>query len=88
MLAKPEHAIGPSFRVAGDVLDIAVLASALSAKTARRGAASFAFAVVLGTTALDVLCLAALASDERRRAQTARRTHAATSERVVPMLSK
>ena len=84
VLARPEHAIGASSRVAGDVLDVAVLASRLSAKNARRGAAWFAFALVLGVTALDLLYASALVTDERRRDRTARRTRAAISERVVP----
>ncbi len=83
VLAKPEHPFGASSRVAGDVLDAAVLVPRLSANNPQRGAAWFAFALVLGIAALDVLCASALVGDERRRAQTARRTHAAVSERVV-----
>ncbi len=87
MLAKPEHAAGPSSRVAGDVLDIAVLPPRLSAKNAQRGPARFASALALGVTALDLLCVSALVDDERRRDQTARWTHAAASERLVPARS-
>ena len=74
VLARPDHAFGASSRVAGDVLDIAVLAQALRPGNARRGAATVALALVLGVTALDVGCAAALASASRRRAQTARRS--------------
>ena len=61
VLARPDHAFGPASRVAGDALDIAVLAPALSRDNPHRGAARFAFAMVLGVTALDLLCTAALA---------------------------
>jgi hypothetical protein len=43
-------------RVAGDVLDLAVLASALSPRNPERGKAAFAFANVAAVSALDVVC--------------------------------
>lgn len=43
-------------RVAGDVLDLALLGTALAADNPRRGAAAVATAAVVGATALDVLC--------------------------------
>ncbi len=77
VLAKSGHAFGPSSRVAGDVLDIAVLARALRRANRRRGAAGVALALVLGVTALDVLCTTALARASTRRRDTARRTRVA-----------
>ncbi len=81
VLAKPDNAFGPSSRVAGDVLDIAVLARALTPANPRRTTATVALVMVLGVTALDVLCAAALTTDRSRRQQTARRTRLAISER-------
>ena len=43
-------------RVAGDVLDIATLGSAMASKNTRRSQAAIATAAVLGVTALDVYC--------------------------------
>ena len=83
VLAKPEHVVGPAFRVTGDVLDIAVLAAALSSRNPRHGSARIAFALVLGVTAIDILYASSLAIGERRRLRTARRTQVASSERVV-----
>ncbi len=73
VLAKPDNAIGPVLRVAGDVLDLAVLAPALSARNRQRDAAQIAFVMVLGVMALDVTCAAALIVGERRRAATSQR---------------
>ena len=73
VLAKPEQPIGPVLRVAGDVLDLAVLAPALSARNGHRSAAQFAFVTVLAVTAVDVVCASALISGERRRAATSHR---------------
>ena len=73
VLAKPDQALGPILRVAGDVLDLAALAPALSRHNRQREAAQLAFAMVLGVTALDVFCAAALVAGERRRAATAAR---------------
>ena len=66
VLARPGHAAGPAVRVAGDALDIAVLAEALRPANPRRGAAGVALVLVLGVTALDVLCTSALAASARR----------------------
>ena len=73
VLAAPDKAYGPGLRVGGDVLDIGVLAVALS-RGRRPGAAGVALAMVLGVTALDVLATAGLAKDARRSLATARRT--------------
>ncbi len=76
VLGKPDASLGPMLRVAGDMLDLAVLAPALSSRNPRHKAADVAFAMVLGVTALDVLCVSALVADERRRSGTAARTRA------------
>ena len=73
VLAKPEQPTGPVLRVAGDVLDLAVLAPALSPRNGHRSAAQLAFATVLAVTAVDVFCASALISGERRRAATSHR---------------
>ena len=87
VLAKPDHTSGPALRVAGDVLDIAVLAYASRPGNPRRGAAQVALVMVLGVTALDVLCTSALAAATTRRLQTARRTRVALSEHPVGAVS-
>lgn len=64
-------------RVGGDVLDLAVLVSALLPGNRRRGGAAAATAAVLAVTVLDVLCAAALSQRQTRAVQTARRTRVA-----------
>ena len=81
ILAKPDGTFGPSSRVAGDLLDIGVLAQALRPANPRRGAAQVAMAMVLGVTVLDVLCAAGLTASNARRKETARRSRVALSER-------
>ncbi|MCM5679752.1 hypothetical protein M8A51_09410 [Schlegelella sp. S2-27] len=54
-------------RVAGDALDLSVLASALHAGNPHRATAMAAFAAVAGVTALDLGCARALQAEERRR---------------------
>ncbi len=83
VLAKPDHAFGPSSRIVGDALDIAVLAQALGRANPRRGAARIALGLVLGVTALDILCASALAKASVARRETARRTRSAPSERLT-----
>ncbi len=73
VLAKPDQPVGPMLRVAGDVLDLAVLAPALSSRNKRSDAAHIAFVMVLGVTALDILCASALVANEQRRAATSQR---------------
>lgn len=82
VLAEPDHAVGPSSRVAGDVLDLAALAPALSRDNPHRVAAHVALALVLGVTALDILCASTLISDDRRRHRTARQTRVAIPGRA------
>ena len=55
VLARPASSVGPAFRLAGDALDLALLAAALRPRNPRRGAAAAAFGAVLGITLLDVL---------------------------------
>ena len=61
-------------RVAGDVLDVAVLGTALGRGNRRRSAAVGATLAVLAITALDVACAAALQHRSGRALRTARRT--------------
>ncbi|WP_293854134.1 cyclase dehydrase [uncultured Alsobacter sp.] len=53
-------------RIAGDVLDIAALASQLGPGNARRAGAMVALGAVLGATALDLYCAAELEAENRR----------------------
>ncbi len=83
ILAKPESALGPTLRVAGDAMDIAVLADACGPSNPRSVSAEVTLVLVLAVTALDILCASSLASMSGRRRATALRTHVATSERLV-----
>jgi len=61
-------------RVAGDVADLASLATAMNSKRNQRGKAAFGLAAVTGVTALDIWCArqlsAAVEGEAGRRAQT------------------
>ena len=83
VLAKPDHPVGPMLRVAGDVLDLAVLVPALSSRNKRSNAAHIAFVMVFGVTALDVVCASALVAGERRRAATAERARLRRPAQIV-----
>lgn len=48
-------------RVAGDALDLGILAGALASRRRRRGTAAVALGAVAAVTALDVICARALA---------------------------
>lgn len=76
VLFRPGSTLGPSARIVGDVLDLAVLAAALSTRNDRRGAAGVATALVLGVTLLDMACVSSLASNDRVL-RTAQRTRIA-----------
>jgi hypothetical protein len=52
-------------RVGGDALDIARLAAGLTPDNPKRENAGIALAAVVGVTALDVLCAAALGTDSQ-----------------------
>ena len=75
ILVKPDAPLGPVMRIAGDAMDLGVLIAALSPENDRREAASLAFVMTAGITALDFLCASNLVLSERRRAGTAQRTH-------------
>jgi hypothetical protein len=51
-------------RVAGDFLDIATLAAAMTGDNPHRGRAAGALAMVAGVTALDVLCASQLSAQQ------------------------
>ena len=65
-------------RVAGDALDLAVLAGVFAAPGTNKGLAAFATGNVLGVTALDVLC-AQLLSEGRAATAGAAPVHAVTT---------
>ena len=80
ILAYPDEP-GPVWaRVAGDALDLLVLAGAVTARRNRgRAAPTVAALAVLGVTALDILCAAALTKrnvEARQAAERARKRHA------------
>jgi hypothetical protein len=61
-----DKSVGLASRIAGDVLDICTLATALHRDNPKRNNAAFALALVLGITALDVTALAGVQSAHRR----------------------
>jgi hypothetical protein len=78
ILTAPDAAWPVWLRVAGDGLDLGVLAEAVRrTRGPRRQAAMAATAAVLGVTVLDVLCAASLGQRGRRAQQTAARTRVA-----------
>ncbi len=77
VLSKPDSPLGPSARVAGDVLDLAVLAAALSPRNEHRRTAGVVTALVLGVTLLDMVCASTLAVGNNRALRTAQRTRIA-----------
>lgn len=74
VLNKPDTAMPVWSRVAGDALDVAVLATGLDHGNPQRGGAAAAMAFVLATTVLDVAVAASLNQREQIALQTARRT--------------
>ena len=74
VLTYPDNPAPVWGRVAGDVLDVAVLGTALGQGNRRRGAAVAATLAVLAITALDVACAASLQHRSGRALRTARRT--------------
>jgi hypothetical protein len=67
-----DKSVGLASRIAGDVLDIATLASALRPGNPRRGNAALATALVVGITVLDVVAFAAVRSAHQRQKGTQR----------------
>jgi len=74
VLMYPDMAAPIWLRVAGDALDLAVLARALSTRSRRREATVLSMFAVLGVTALDVMTAASLSQRHSRALATARRT--------------
>jgi len=74
VLMFPDMAAPIWLRVAGDVLDLAVLAGALTSRNRRREATLLATLAVLGVTALDVATANALTHRNTHALATARRT--------------
>ncbi len=72
VLASPDAPAGVWARVGGDVLDLAVLGSALGPSNKNRGAALVATLMVAGVTALDVLCATSLSNRSSRALRVAR----------------
>jgi hypothetical protein len=62
VLMQPQEALGLWGRVAGDVLDVAVLANALRKNEDQRGRLATALGMVLGVSALDIICAQRLQS--------------------------
>jgi hypothetical protein len=74
VLMYPDMAAPVWLRVAGDALDLAVLARALATGGRRREATLLATLAVLGVTAVDVVTAASLSQRHNRALATARRT--------------
>ena len=74
VLMYPDMAAPVWLRVAGDALDLAVLARALATPNRRREATLLTMLAVLGVTALDVATATALSQRHSRALATARRT--------------
>ncbi len=74
VLMYPDAAAPVWLRVAGDALDLAVLARALTTRNRRREAALLTTLAVVGVTALDVITAASLSQRHTRALATARRT--------------
>lgn len=74
VLTYPDTAAPVWLRVAGDALDIAVLARALTIRNRRRQATLLSMLAVLGVTALDVATASSLSQRHSRALATARRT--------------
>ena len=67
-----DKSVGLAARIAGDVLDIATLASALRPGNPKRGNAALATALVVGITVLDVVAFAGSRSVHQREKGTQR----------------
>ena len=74
VLAYPDNAAPVWARVAGDALDLAVLATALGSGNRKRKNTALAILAVAGATALDIACATALQNRQGRALATARRT--------------
>ncbi len=74
VLMYPDMAAPIWLRVAGDALDLAVVARALTTRNRRREATVLTMLAVLGVTAIDVATATALSQRHNRALATARRT--------------
>lgn len=86
VLTYPDNPAPVWARVAGDVLDVAVLGTALGRSNRHRNMAVGATVAVLAITALDVVCAAALQQRSGRALRTAQRTRVRrTAARGLPI---
>ncbi len=68
MTLSPDRRTGLWSRVAGDVMDVMLVATALDAPTTRqRGNAKLALAAVAGIAVLDVIAATAVTAEQKRR---------------------
>ena len=74
ILSKPDTAMPVWSRVAGDAMDVAVLATGLRFSNRQWRGAAAAMLFVLGAAALDVAVASALSQREQKALHTARRT--------------
>jgi len=74
-MAYPDFSWPIWARVAGDVMDLALLAGALGSRNRRRHRAAWAAIGALGITLLDVTVATMLTQREQRAKATAERTH-------------
>jgi hypothetical protein len=74
VMAHPDSSLPMWGRVAGDVMDMALLASALGSNNRRRHNAAWAALGVLGVTLVDVAVAVMLTKRERRALTTGQRT--------------
>lgn len=65
ILANPKPASWVWSRVAGDMMDLALLGAALSSGNSDRGKVAAATAAVIGVTAIDITCSQLLSGDRR-----------------------
>lgn len=83
ILSQPRHAGWMWTRVAGDMMDLALLGTALNANGTQRNRTVAATAAVLGVTALDVLAGQRLTDEGRREAEGEREVGDKQAEREV-----
>ena len=77
ILAMDNPRLGVWARVAGDGLDLAVLAAGLRESNPKRGNVAAAFAMVAGITALDYWCARRLGCGRPHRSARLHREHSA-----------
>ncbi len=82
VLGQPDASTPVWGRVAGDAMDVAVLATGLGSDNPKRHGAAWAMLFVLGATALDIAVAASLTRREGQALATARRTRVARAKPV------